>query len=70
MSFVFSFDPLFASPDLACEKLVEQEAQGKEDQALDEGGDEHPTQGINREWVLVGVNAVAAEDLDFYVHPG
>lgn len=62
--------PLFSSPDFAYEKLVEQEAQGEEDQALDEGGDEHPAQGIQGEWVPIGVDAVAAEDLDLYVHPG
>lgn len=38
--------PPFSSPDFAYEKLVEQEAQGEEDQALDEGGDEHPAQSI------------------------
>lgn len=61
---------LFFSPDFAYEKLVEQEAQGEEDQALDEGGDEKPAQCICGEWVLIGVNAVATEDLDLYVRPG
>lgn len=58
------------SPDFAHDKLVEQEAQGEEDQALDEGGDEHPAQGVCGEWVLIGINAVATKELDVYVHPG
>ncbi len=61
---------LFSPPDFAYEILVEQEAQGEEDQALDEGGDEQPAQGVQGERVLIGVNAVATEDLDLYVFPG
>lgn len=61
---------LFSSPDFAYEKLVEQETQSEEDQALDEGRNEHPAQGICWEWVLIGVNAVATEDLDLYILPG
>lgn len=60
----------FPSPDFAYDKPVEQEAQGEEDHSLDEGGDEHPAQGIRGERVLIGVNAVATEQLDLYVHPG
>lgn len=60
---------LLRSPDFAYERLVQQEAQGEEDQALDEGGDEHPAQGIYGKWVLIGINAVAAEDLDLQIHP-
>lgn len=37
---------------------------------MDEGGDHHPAQGAEGEWVYVGVDAVAAEDLDLDVHPG
>lgn len=59
-----------SSPDFAYEGPVEQEAQGEEDQALDEGGDEHPSQGIEAEWALIGVDAIATEDLDLYVYPG
>lgn len=58
------------SPDFAHEKLVEQESQGEEDQALDEGGDKHPAQCVCGEWVFIGINAVATEKLDLYVHPG
>lgn len=61
---------LFSSPDFAYEKPVKQEAQSEENQALDEGGDEHPAQGIWGKWVLIGINAIATEKLDLYVHPG
>lgn len=37
---------------------------------MDEGGDEHPAQAFCGERVLIGVNAVATEDLDLYVCPG
>ena len=56
-------------PDFSQKELVEQETQREEGHALDEGGDEHPAQGICVERVLIGVDAVAAEDLDLYVCP-
>lgn len=59
----------FSLPDFAHEELVEQETQGKEDHALDEGGDEHPAKGVCGERVYIGINVVATEDLDLYVHP-
>lgn len=61
--------PRFSLPDFSHKKLVEQEAQGEEDQALDERGDEHPAKCVCGEWVLIGINAIATEDLDLYVHP-
>lgn len=68
---ILSLTSLFLlSPDFAHEKLVEQEAQGEEDHALDEGGDEHPAEAVYGEWVLIGINAIATEDLDLYVHAG
>lgn len=36
---------------------------------MDEGGDKHPAQGTEGERVLIGVDAVAAEELNLYVHP-
>lgn len=68
--YIYFYSAFFSSPDFANGVLVEQEPQGEEDQALDEGGDEHPAQGVKAEWVLVGVDAVAAQDLDLNVHPG
>ena len=35
------------SPDFAYKEPVEQEAQGEEDHALDEGGEEHPAQAVH-----------------------
>lgn len=61
---------LLSLPDFAYERLVEQEAQGEEYHALDKRGDEHPAQAVGGEGVLIGINAVATEDLDLYVHPG
>lgn len=53
-----------------CDKLVQQQAQHEENQALNYGGNKHPTQSIQRIWALVGINAVATEKLDLDVHPG
>lgn len=66
----FENHEVLALPDFSHKGLVEQEAQGEKDQALDDGGHEHPAQGICGEWVLIGVNVIATEDLDLYVHPG
>lgn len=60
----------YSSPDFAYEELVEQETQGEEEQAQDEGGDEHPAHHFQGERVPVGINAVAAEELHLDVIPG
>lgn len=62
--------PSPASPDFAYEPLVKQQAQGEENQALQKWGEEHPAQGVGGEGVLVGINAVAAENLDLHIDPG
>lgn len=61
---------LLSSPYSPDDKLVEQQSQREENQALDDGGNKHPAQNIQGKWILVGINAVATEKLDLDVHPG
>lgn len=61
---------LLSSPYSTGDKLVEQQAQREENQALDDGGNKHPAQSIQGKRILVGINAVATEKLDLDVHPG
>lgn len=57
-------------PDFLNEVLVKEEAEGEQDHAFDEGGEEHPAKTISREWVLIGIDTVATEHLDLDVGPG
>lgn len=57
------------SPDFAYERLVEYQAQGKEDHAMEEGGEENPAQSVHGERTLVGIDAIVTEELDLEVAP-
>ena len=55
------------SPDFAYEPPVQQQPQGEEHQALQQGRQERGPQPGGREGVLVGIHAVAAEQLHLHV---
>lgn len=70
LSSAFHLTPPCSSPDFAEEPRVHQQAQREANEPLQEQRDEHPPQDVHAEWVLIGVHAVRAEDLDLQVDPG